>query len=169
MAQFYSQERYQYNIKIMKRYYFAYGMNTNIDEMASRCPRAINLGRCTLAGFELKFRLHADIDEVVGSEMEGVLWDITEECERALDRLEGYPYYYDKIEVVVIPDNPDSNNYNNTRIIAMAYIMNTKGQEEAPSINYEDCLIEGYTANGLDVEKLTTKIDSLIINQIAYA
>ena len=145
----------------MKRYYFAYGMNTNIGEMASRCPRAINLGRCTLTGFELKFRLHADIDEVAGSEMEGVLWDITKECEHALDRLEGYPFYYDKIEVVVIPDTLVDNN---TRIRAMAYIMNTKGAEEAPSTGYEDCLIEGYTANGFDVSKFTSKIDSLIIN-----
>ena len=149
----------------MKRYYLAYGMNTNIAEMSSRCPKAINLGRCTLKGFELKFRLHADIDEVDGSEMEGVLWDITEDCERALDRLEGYPFYYNKIEVIVIPHEPVNKN---TRILAMAYIMNTKGQEEPPSTGYEDCLIEGYTANGLKVEKLTTKIDSLIINQIGY-
>jgi len=149
----------------MKRYYFAYGMNTNIAEMSMRCPQAINLGRCTLKGFELKFRLHADIDKVVGSEMEGVFWDITEDCERALDRLEGYPYYYDKIEVVVIPDKPVNTN---SQIVAMAYIMTSKGAEEAPSTGYEDCLIEGYTANGLDVDKLTTKIDSLIINQIGY-
>ena len=149
----------------MKRYYFAYGMNTNIAEMTMRCPQAINLGGCTLKGFELKFRLHADIDQVEGSEMEGVLWDITEDCERALDRLEGYPYYYDKIEVVVIPDKPVNIN---TRIFAMAYIMTSKDAEEAPSTGYEDCLIEGYTANGLDVDKLTTKIDSLIINQIGY-
>ena len=149
----------------MKRYYFAYGMNTNIGEMTSRCPKAINLGRCTLKGFELKFRLHADIDEVAGSEMEGVLWDITEDCEHALDRLEGYPYYYDKVEVIVIPDNPV---YNNTRIFAMAYIMTSKGPEELPSNGYEQCLIEGYTSNGLDVDKLTFKIDSLIINQEGY-
>lgn len=144
----------------MKRYYFAYGMNTNIEEMSSRCPQAINLGRCTLKDFELKFRLHADIDRVTGSEMEGVLWDITEDCERALDSLEGYPYYYDKIEVVVTPPSPLNNM---TNFIAMAYIMTSKGPEQSPSIHYEDCLIEGYTANGLDVDKLTTKIDSLII------
>jgi gamma-glutamylcyclotransferase (GGCT)/AIG2-like uncharacterized protein YtfP len=149
----------------MKRYYFAYGMNTNIDEMSSRCPQAINLGRCTLQGFELKFRLHADIDQVEGSEMEGVLWDITEDCEHALDRLEGYPYYYDKIEVIVIPDGPVNNN---THICAMAYIMTSKGTEEPPSVGYEQCLIEGYTANGLSVEKLTTKIDELIMNQPGY-
>jgi len=149
----------------MKRYYFAYGMNTNVGEMSSRCPKAINLGRCTLNGFELKFRLHADIDQVPGSEMECVLWDITEDCERALDCLEGYPYYYDKVEVVVNLVDPVNTN---SHIVAMAYIMTSKGTEEAPSTGYEDCLIEGYTANGLDVDKLTTKIDSLIINQIGY-
>lgn len=149
----------------MKRYYFAYGMNTNIDEMTQRCPKAINLGRCTLRGFELKFRHHADIDQVDDSEMEGVLWDITEDCEQALDRLEGYPFYYNKVEVVVIPDKAINNM---TRIVAMAYIMNTKGQEEAPSTGYEDCLIEGYTANGLDVVKLTVKIEELIMNQQGY-
>ncbi len=145
----------------MKRYYFAYGMNTNLDEMSSRCPKAINLGRCTLKGFELKFRLHADIDQVAGSEMEGVLWDITADCERALDSLEGYPFYYDKIEVVVIQDKPNSNGH--THSLAMAYIMTSKGDEQSPSLHYEDCLIEGYTANGLDVDKLTNKINSLII------
>lgn len=149
----------------MKRYYFAYGMNTNIGEMASRCPKAINLGKCTLQGFELKFRFHADIDQEHGSEMEGVLWDITEECERSLDRLEGYPFYYDKVEVVVIPKEPINKNL---LIVAMAYTMTSKGQEEVPSTGYEQCLIEGYTANGLNVDKLAKKIDSLIINQQGY-
>jgi hypothetical protein len=55
-----------------------------------------------------------------------------------------------------------------SHIVAMAYIMTSKVPEEAPSTGYEDCLIAGYTANGLDVNKLTTKIDSLIINQIGY-
>jgi hypothetical protein len=145
----------------MKRYYFAYGMNTNIDEMTQRCPGAINLGRCTLQGFELKFRLHADIDNVKDSEMEGVLWDITRDCERALDSLEGYPFYYDKVEVIVIPDRPVNKN---TRILAMAYIMTSKRQEEPPSVHYEQCLVDGYTANGLNVDKLTNKIKSLIIS-----
>jgi hypothetical protein len=144
----------------MKRYYFAYGMNTNIGEMANRCPRAINLGRCTLTGFELKFRLHADIDEVAGSEMEGVLWDITEECEQALDRLEGYPFYYDKIEVIVDPVVPVNKN---SHVVAMAYTMISKGREEPPSVSYEQCLFEGYIANGLNVDKLTAKINSIII------
>jgi gamma-glutamylcyclotransferase (GGCT)/AIG2-like uncharacterized protein YtfP len=145
----------------MKKFYFAYGMNTNIDEMAYRCPRAKNLGRCSLQNYELKFRLHADIDRSEGSVMEGVLWEITEDCERALDNLEGYPYYYDKQEFIVVQDNP--NRYGNTHSIAMAYVMTNKGPEQAPSLQYSKCLIEGYTVNGLDIDKLTDKINSFTI------
>jgi len=139
----------------MNRYYFAYGMNTNVAEMTKRCPNAVSLGRCVLPNFELKFRHHADIDLVPGSEMEGVLWEITPECERALDRLEGYPYYYNKINVVLADET-----------IAMAYIMNSKGPQVAPSVGYDNCLYEGYLAHGLDVVKLTTHIDMLL--QIEY-
>ena len=46
---------------------------------------------------------------------------------------------------------------------AMAYIMNSKGPEEAPSVGYDNCLYEGYLAHDLDVDKLTTKIDSVIM------
>jgi gamma-glutamylcyclotransferase (GGCT)/AIG2-like uncharacterized protein YtfP len=136
----------------MNKFYFAYGMNTNISEMSKRCPNAVSLGRCILPNFELRFRHHADIDLVPGSAMEGVLWEITPECERALDRLEGYPYYYNKIDVVLEDGS-----------IAMAYIMNDKGPETAPGISYENCLIQGYEAHGLNVDELISHMYSLII------
>lgn len=135
----------------MNRYYFAYGMNTNVTEMNNRCPNAVSLGRCILPNFELKFRHHADIDLVPGSAMEGVLWEITPDCENALDRLEGYPYYYNKIDVVLLDGS-----------VAMAYIMNSKGPEVAPSVGYDRCLYEGYMAHGLDVDNLTAHIDMLL-------
>ena len=135
----------------MNKYYFAYGMNTNVAEMNNRCPNAVSLGKCVLENFELRFRIHADIDLVPGSAMEGVLWSITPECEQALDRLEGYPYYYNKINVV-LDDNT----------IAMAYIMNKKGKQEPPGLSYEKCLIEGYTSHGLNVDWLTAYIDMLL-------
>ena len=135
----------------MNKYYFAYGMNTNVAEMTNRCPNAVSLGKCVLENFELRFRIHADIDLVPGSAMEGVLWEITPECEQALDRLEGYPYYYNKINVV-LDDNT----------VAMAYIMNKKGKQEPPGLSYEKCLIEGYTSHGLNVDWLTETIDMLL-------
>jgi len=135
----------------MNRYYFAYGMNTNVTEMNNRCPNAVSLGRCVLPDFELRFRYHADIDLVPGSAMEGVLWEITPECERSLDRLEGYPHYYNKINVVLEDET-----------IAMAYIMNVKGPQIAPSVGYDSCLYDGYLAHDLNVDKLTAHIDMLL-------
>lgn len=132
------------------RYYLAYGMNTNISEMAQRCPGAVNIGRCTLKNYELKFRYHADIDFALGNEMEGVLWEITPACEQALDNLEGFPAYYKKLDLVV--------EQNDQAYIAMAYIMTKKAGEQPPALYYENCLIEGYTANGLNTESLTTLI-----------
>jgi hypothetical protein len=44
----------------------------------------------------------------------------------------------------------------------MAYIMNNKGPEIAPSVSYDNCLYEGYLAHGLDVDNLTAHIDMLL-------
>lgn len=148
--------------KQMPKYYFAYGMNTNIDEMAVRCPNAVNLGKCVLNGFALKFRLHADIEQDPHSSIEGVLWKITDDCEFALDNLEGYPYYYNKIEVVVKPETLVNKHL--TNVVAMAYTMTNKGELEPPSTRYSICLHSGYTANGLSTELLDECIQESIIH-----
>jgi hypothetical protein len=138
------------------KYYFAYGMNTNIKGMADRCPDAVNLGKCVLDGFALKFRLHADIERDPDASMEGVLWEITERCEMALDMLEGYPYYYDKVELIVKPQQLVNGRL--THIRAMAYIMTNQVGLEAPGDVYSLCLREGYAENGLSTDLLEEAI-----------
>ena len=136
----------------MKRYYFAYGMNTNLREMARRCPAAISMGASKLLDHKFAFRMHADVEASQGDSVNGVLWDITEDCERALDNLEGYPYYYEKKEVVVNANN--GQNY-----IAMVYYMVDQGMVHPPSQGYYDCLVEGYTAHGVDVSQIDNALD----------
>lgn len=148
--------------KPQSKYYFAYGMNTNNDEMATRCPSAVNLGKCVLDGFSLKFRLHADIDQDPHSSIEGVLWRITDDCEFALDMLEGYPYYYNKVDVVVKPETPVDGYMQN--VIAMAYTMTNKGVLEPPSTIYSICVRRGYADNGLSTELLDESIQESIIH-----
>ena len=80
---------------------FSYGMNTNRGQMALRCPDARSLGRAVLYGHEFRFARHADIIENPAFNTRGVLWDITEECEKSLDALEGFPDYYLKKTVNV--------------------------------------------------------------------
>jgi len=84
----------------MKRLYFAYGANMNPDNMAWRCPAAIDPQRFILRDWQLKFHTHATVEPVDGSEVWGILWDLTPECERALDAFEGFPHYYTKREHV---------------------------------------------------------------------
>ena len=60
----------------MKKYYFAYGMNTNLDEMSYRCPTARPLGYATLLNHRFRFATHADVVPALESVVHGVLWEI---------------------------------------------------------------------------------------------
>ena len=81
--------------------YFAYGSNMNPARMAKRCPGAIDLGGAVLHNHRVTERLYADIDFAEDEETQGVLYVITEEHLRKLDRFEGYPSVYRRIWVDV--------------------------------------------------------------------
>jgi gamma-glutamylcyclotransferase (GGCT)/AIG2-like uncharacterized protein YtfP len=132
----------------MKRWYFAYGMNTNIREMARRCPGAVCHGPVVLRDHKFVFRLHADVEHSPGRHVEGVLWELTPACEQALDMLEGYPHYYNKKEVIV--ESTQARLDGLTRFAAMVYYMNRQEGTEHPGSMYLSCLNEGYTDNGLN-------------------
>ena len=80
----------------MKRLYFAYGANMHPGNMNWRCPDALAVGAFVLQDWQLKFYSHATIEPCPGAETAGVLWEITRDCEQALDAFEGYPHYYTK-------------------------------------------------------------------------
>jgi hypothetical protein len=52
-------------------------MNTNLDQMAARCPGAVCLGPAWIMDYALVFRYCADIEPAVGNWCDGVLWEIT--------------------------------------------------------------------------------------------
>ena len=76
--------------------YFAYGANMHPGQMEWRCPKALASRAFILRDWELKFYSHATIEPKKGSEVAGVLWEITPDCELSLDTFEGYPSYYTK-------------------------------------------------------------------------
>lgn len=80
-------------------YYLAYGMNMNRQAMAERCPKARPLGGFYLPDHRLIFRGVADIRYDRDSVLPVVAWEITPDCLRALDRLEGYPRLYNRRKV----------------------------------------------------------------------
>ena len=83
--------------------YFAYGSNINLDQMEQRCPDAVALETVTLHGYELAFRAGgvATIIPHEGSQVNGLLWELTPKCEEALDFYEGFPRLYTKEQVTV--------------------------------------------------------------------
>jgi gamma-glutamylcyclotransferase (GGCT)/AIG2-like uncharacterized protein YtfP len=125
-------------------FYFAYGMNTNHRQMSMRCPKAIYHGKTTLDNFKFRFRGVADIDKVKNSKVIGALWEITPECEKALDGLEGFPTFYTK------------GYFNYMGFKVMYYIMTKTNKNELsyPSNFYLTCLEEGYRENRMDISQL---------------
>lgn len=126
--------------------YLSYGMNTNIEQMACRCPGATSLGRYDLKDHALVFRGVADVVESPGDTTQCVLWEITEECEEALDCLEGYPYLYDKKMVTI--------NFMGEEREAMIYYMVNDSSIYSPNQSYLDMLLAGYYAHGLDFRQI---------------
>jgi gamma-glutamylcyclotransferase (GGCT)/AIG2-like uncharacterized protein YtfP len=126
--------------------YFAYGMNTNLAQMAQRCPRAVSLGKAVLYNHEFRFARHADIIENPEFATQGALWEITPECELSLDALEGYPTYYLKKMVNVF--------HNGKSVNCMAYYMTGELVDEFPSDGYLEMLFEGYREHNLDTRQI---------------
>lgn len=90
-----------------ERLYFAYGSNINLNQMAVRCPAAQVVGPAVLDGYELLFRGNrrgtgvATIEPLHGSQVHGLLWNLTPACEQSLDIYEGYPRLYEKGDIIV--------------------------------------------------------------------
>ena len=133
--------------------YFAYGANTNIDGMAYRCPAAKLVGTIALPDYRLVFRGVADIEWKQGEQVHGVLWDITEQCEKSLDRFEGFPTLYGKGYFPVKLENGDV-------LDVMFYKMN-RGGYALPSEHYFNTIKEGYRANSLPSKALYASLSSL--------
>ena len=143
--------------------YFAYGMNTNRDEMAYRCPTAKPIGAAILDDYRLEFKSFATIVPSTDSawdHVQGVLWNITESDEAALDILEGYPEFYQKIQVVVTR--------NGMEYIAMTYIMNPREHGFSPSDGYYGMVSEGYQQFGLNQKQLLDAKNRSIRKVIIY-
>ena len=126
--------------------YFAYGMNTNTQGMATRCPGAVAFGRARLLGHRFRFAGPADVQVDRRDFVDGVLWDITEECLASLDLLEGYPYYYDRKWARV--------EYDQGEYSALVYYMQPGHKNNPPSSGYFDMVSEGYSEFGVPTQQL---------------
>ena len=131
--------------------YFAYGMNTNLTQMASRCPTAVCLGPAWIDNYRMVFRGVADIEPAVNVQCDGVLWEITDEDLAALDILEGYPYHYTRFTVLVHSASG--------AVPALVYQMVDQDAEYEPSHYYFDMVHEGYIQNDVPTDQLFETVE----------
>jgi len=130
----------------MRHLYFAYGMNTHLDQMAQRCPGAEVVGLAELQNHALEFAYHCNVISVPGSGVPGLLWTITDQDLEALDWAEGYPTYYDRVQVPVT--------VNGIVLNAVVYVMAGKTQPCPPGQGYLDLVRMGYAQNKINQTQL---------------
>ncbi|PKL24839.1 MAG: gamma-glutamylcyclotransferase [Spirochaetae bacterium HGW-Spirochaetae-2] len=131
----------------MKKVYLAYGSNLNLEQMGERCPDAAVIGTTILHDYHLVFRggRHsgvATIEMKRGASVPVLLWQITEKCEKALDRYEGHPHLYRKKRLMV--------NLDGDELVAMAYVMNEGPPLAMPDTYYYATILHGYRDCGFD-------------------
>ena len=126
--------------------YFAYGMNTNRQGMAQRCPAASALGPAQLLGHRFRFAGPADVQIDRRHSVHGVLWDITDQCLASLDLLEGYPGFYDRKWAKVL--------WQDQICEALVYFMQPGNANRSPSIHYFDTVYRGYCDFGVPTDQL---------------
>ena len=128
--------------KEKERLYIAYGSNLNLPQMEHRCPGASVVGTSEVKGYELLFRGVATIEPKEGASVPVLLWKISPENEKALDRYEGWPRLYRKEDMEVELEGKT--------VSAMVYVMNDGRQAAMPSDYYYNVIAEGYRTAGMD-------------------
>lgn len=131
--------------------YFAYGSNLNKQQMKQRCPDAKSKFQAVLPNYKLIFTGWsrdwkggtASIKPVRGEKVIGGVYDISEKDFRRLDRYEGYPTTYNRINVLIINDNGTSAN-------AITYIKRRQSDETKPSPEYLAIIRQGYKDWGIE-------------------
>ncbi|MBS3872179.1 MAG: gamma-glutamylcyclotransferase [Firmicutes bacterium] len=129
-------------LRMRIRLYLAYGSNMDKAQMSERCPDAEAITPVYLEGWELTLPSFANIEPCQGKTTPGLIWEITDTDERELDRYEGYPNNYDKVNVIV--------NIAGRAVSVMAYVMTDYGKtrDKIPSDGYVPRILRGYREAG---------------------
>jgi gamma-glutamylcyclotransferase (GGCT)/AIG2-like uncharacterized protein YtfP len=125
-----------------KQYYFAYGSNLLMSQMAQRCSSSTPFERGILRGHKLVFKSNpagrgvADVIKAKGEKVYGAVYEVTNEDLKKLDRYEGHPTVYYRTYVEV-----------ETRqgvIRCIAYVMQPEFKFKLPNVDYFKKIFYGY-------------------------
>ena len=88
-------------------HYFAYGSNLCVRQMARRCPDAVNPRPATLADHDwlINERGVATVQPFDGSQVHGVIWQLSDHDLATLDSAEGVPVRYRRDRLTVHTDD----------------------------------------------------------------
>jgi cation transport regulator ChaC len=124
-------------------WYFAYGSNMNRAQMRARAGEILEEQSARLENYELLFNKKArggsataNIHPAPGKTVHGVLYKIHEPVFRSLDRYEGVPEHYRRIEVTVTTAP-------GTKVPAQAYIATKVEKGLHPAPHYLRGILEG--------------------------
>lgn len=138
-----------------KRLYIAYGSNLNTEQMRWRCPGSKVIAKSWMHGWRLVFQgapfgAHANVIPEADQDVPVVIWEITPEDERALDRYEGVAGgYYSKVTMTIEVAGEMKD--------ALIYIM-TPNPYGIPADVYLETIAEGYKEFNLDVRVLNEAV-----------
>ena len=124
-------------------WHFAYGSNMNRAQMLSRTGKILEEHNASLPNYEVRFNKKvrggtagANIQPSSGKTVHGVLYKIEEGAMRSLDRYEGVPEHYRRIEVQVTPDGGQP-------VPAQIYIASKVEKGLRPSAPYLQAMLDG--------------------------
>lgn len=125
-----------------RKLYVAYGSNLHKGQMNYRCKDAVEVGTGVVKDYELLFKgsktgAYATIEKKEGSIVPVLVWGISEDDEKSLDRYEGYPVFYYKKDIEVMMDSGEV-------IEGMVYIMDETRKIGIPSKEYYNVIIKSY-------------------------
>ncbi len=131
-------------------YYFAYASNLSKKQMKERCPDSKPKLVVTLHNYKLAFIGWsrqwrggvASIKPFSGERVLGAIYELSERDLRRLDKCEGYPDVYTRINVNVTNDFGD-------RIEAVTYVKVGQLEETPPSREYLSVIQQGYKDWGI--------------------
>ena len=136
----------------MERFYLAYGSNLNFRQMKSRCPMARLIGTTEIPNYELLFKgsktgAYLTIEKKDGGRVPAGVWATDEKDELALDRYEGFPFFYYKTEMELPVKFSENGKVKNLPVYV--YIMHEDRELGIPSPTYVNTCIEGCRDFGL--------------------
>ena len=124
-------------------WHFAYGSNMNRAQMLSRAGTILEEHNASLPNYEVRFNKKvrggtagANIQPAPGKTVHGVLYKIEEGAFRSLDRYEGVPDHYRRIEVQVTPEGGQP-------VPAQIYIAQKVEKGLRPSTQYLQAMLDG--------------------------